>query len=57
MLLYALIRLGGDHLGLVAEKGGVGKSSLAINVAVLADADVKTCLIDLDPARNRGRLV
>jgi chromosome partitioning protein len=35
---------------LVTQKGGTGKSTMAINLAVLADADgVKTCLIGLDP--------
>ena len=36
-------------ISLVSQKGGVGKSSIAINLAVLAAADVKTCIIDLDP--------
>jgi chromosome partitioning protein len=37
-------------LCLVTQKGGTGKSSMAINLAVLAEAEgVKTCLIDLDP--------
>jgi chromosome partitioning protein len=37
-------------LCLVTQKGGTGKSGLAINLAVLADADgLKTCILDLDP--------
>lgn len=37
-------------LCLVTQKGGTGKSTIAINLAVLADAaGMKTCLIDLDP--------
>jgi len=37
-------------LCLVTQKGGTGKSGLAINLAVLADADgFKTCVLDLDP--------
>ncbi len=34
-------------ISLVSQKGGVGKSSIAINLAALADS--KACIIDLDP--------
>jgi chromosome partitioning protein len=36
-------------ISLVSQKGGVGKSSIAINLAVLAATDIKTCIIDCDP--------
>src|SRR6266516_4465985 len=37
-------------VSLVGQKGGTGKSLLAINLAVLAQAeDLKTCIVDLDP--------
>jgi len=37
-------------VSLVAQKGGVGKSTLAVNLAVIAEASgEKVCIIDLDP--------
>jgi len=42
-------------IGLVASKGGTGKSTLAIHLAVLAgQAGLKVALIDLDPQRSAG---
>jgi chromosome partitioning protein len=34
------------------DKGGVGKSTTAINIAVLANADYELTVIDLDPKRQ-----
>jgi len=40
-------------LGVLSRKGGVGKTTLAIHMAVLADqAGLRTLLVDLDPQRS-----
>ena len=40
-------------LGLLSRKGGSGKTTLAVHLAVLAqEADLRTLLIDLDPQRS-----
>jgi chromosome partitioning protein len=40
-------------LGVLSRKGGVGKTTLAIHIAVLADqAGLRTLLVDLDPQRS-----
>ena len=40
-------------LGVLSRKGGVGKTTLAVHMAVLADqAGLRTLLVDLDPQRS-----
>ena len=40
-------------IGVLSRKGGVGKTTLAIHLAVLAQrAGLRTLLVDLDPQRS-----
>jgi chromosome partitioning protein len=50
---FALEYLDMKMLGVLSRKGGVGKTTLAIHMAVLADqAGLRTLLVDLDPQRS-----
>lgn len=64
-MCYVITQLTGPQMRVVAignSKGGVGKSAVAINLAVLASREGKTALLDLDEgqlsavewARERG---
>ena len=39
-------------LSLISQKGGVGKSTLVINLAVLASKKMKTLILDTDPQKS-----
>ena len=40
-------------LGILSRKGGVGKTTIAIHLAVLAhEAGLRSLLVDLDPQRS-----
>lgn len=45
-----------QSIGLVSQKGGAGKTTLAIHLAVLAhNAGLRTVLVDCDPQRSAGK--
>lgn len=39
-------------LSLISQKGGVGKSTLVINLSVIASAAMKTLILDTDPQKS-----
>jgi len=45
-------------ISLLGEKGGVGKTTLAINLAItLSNMEYKVALLDADPNRNASKLI